>query len=167
MEPATNFPYEELVDAIHDNDLASIKRLEKKYGPALLRMEDDPEQITSLHHAAAAGHADLVLYFLAPPINANPRAAHGNKFTPLHAASMHGHALIIQTLIQGGADVNAQTDPQLYAPLHSAAFAGHIDAIKVLLQNGADISRQNYRDETPAATAMRTGKPDAYKLLSE
>ena len=167
MEPTTDFPSDELVEAIYAADMANVERLKNKYGPALLRMDDDPGQITSLHHAAAAGHPDLVLYLLAPPINANPRATHENKFTPLHAASMHGHASICQTLIQVGANVNAQTDPQLYAPLHSAAFAGHIDAIKVLLHNGADPSLQNYRNETPAATAKRTGELDAYNLLSK
>jgi ankyrin repeat protein len=78
---------------------------------------------------------------------------------------MHGHTSICERLLALGADVNAQTDPQKYAPLHSAAFAGHVETLRLLLEHGADRSLLNYRGETPAATAKRTGQWAAVELL--
>jgi ankyrin repeat protein len=78
---------------------------------------------------------------------------------------MQGHAGVCEVLLQTGADVNVQTNPQGYAPLHSAAFAGHIDAIRVLLAHGADRNLLNYRSERPADTARRTGQLAAVEVL--
>ncbi len=157
---------EALRRSLEARDLASLDRLAKLHGPAFVRMGDDPAKLTSLHFAAASGSTELVLYLLAPPVSADPRAAHGNRFTPLHAAAMNGHAAICDTLLKVGADVNAQTEPQGYAPLHSAAFAGHLAAIQALLDHGANRALRNYRGETPAMTAARTGQQAAYELLN-
>jgi ankyrin repeat protein len=151
--------------AIAAGDLAAILRYTVDFGPASLQMDDDPDELTALHYAAAAGHKDLVLFLLAPPVNADACATRGNRFTPLHCAAMNGHSSVCATLIQVGANVNAQTDPQGYAPLHTAAFAGHVEAIRVLLAGGADRTLLNYRNETPADTAARTGQDEARTLL--
>ena len=151
--------------SIAAGDLAAIERYAVQFGPASLQMDDDPDELSALHYAAAAGHEPLVLFLLAPPVNADVCAARGNRFTPLHCAAMNGHASMCATLIRVGANVNAQTDPQGYAPLHTAAFAGHVDAIRVLLAGGADRNLLNHRNETPAQTAARTGQEEAHALL--
>jgi ankyrin repeat protein len=151
--------------ALLTGDVETIDQLCRRQGPEFVRMDQDPDELTALHHAAAGGLEELAIYLLAPPVNANPRAAHVNQFTPLHAAAMHGHTSICKRLLALGADVNAQTDPQKYAPLHSAAFAGHLDTLRLLLRYRADRSLLNYRGETPAGTAMRTGQLAAVELL--
>src|SRR5262249_9579000 len=83
----------------------------------------------------------------------------------LHAAAMRGHAAICVVLLQAGAGVDIQTDPQGYAPLHSAAYAGHLAAIRVLLAHGADRNLRNYRGERTADTARRQGQPAAVEQL--
>lgn len=150
--------------AIAAGDLATIQGYARAFGPACLQL-DGADELTALHCAAAAGHAELVLYLLAPPIHADARAARGNRFTPLHAAAMNGHSSVCAALIRVGADVNAQTEPQGYSPLHSAAFGGHIDTLRVLLSNRADPALLNYRHETPADTAARAGQLAAQALL--
>ena len=70
-----------------------------------------------------------------------------------------------EVLLEAGAGVDVQTNPQGYSPLHSAAFAGHVEAIRVLLAHGADRTLTNYRGERPADTARRTGQGEATRLL--
>jgi ankyrin repeat protein len=146
-------------------DVAALTRLVAAHGAALVRLDDNPEELTALHWAAASGHLDAVNFLLAPPVQADPRAARGNNFTPLHSAAMQGHAAVCEVLLKAGASVNVQTNPQGYAPLHSAAFAGHLAAIRVLLAHGADRGLVNYRNERPADTARRTGQAEAVRLL--
>jgi uncharacterized protein len=146
-------------------DVATLARLVAEYGGPAVRLDDDPEELTALHWAAASGVVDAVNYLLAAPVLADPRAARNNHFTPLHSAAMFGHAAVCEALINAGVDVNAQTRPQGYAPLHSAAFAGHVEAIRVLLAHGADRGLLNYRGERPADTARRTGQAEAVDLL--
>jgi ankyrin repeat protein len=161
--PAAPTPAD-LKRAIAAGDLATIIGYTRDFGPACLQLDGSGE-LTALHYAAAAGHTGLVLYLLAPPIDADARAARGNQFTPLHAAAMNGHSSVCAALIKMGANVNAQTEPQGYAPLHSAAFGGHVEAIRVLLANGADAALLNYRKESPADTAARAGQRAAQAML--
>lgn len=146
-------------------DAAALAQLVAAHGAAAVRHDGDPAQLTALHWAAASGDVNAVRFLLAPPVEADPRAARVNNFTPLHSAAMQGHADVCAELIAAGADVNHQTDPQRYAPLHSAAFAGHVAALRVLLAHGADRELVNYRQERPADTARRTGQTEAAKLL--
>ena len=146
-------------------DVAVLKEFVTSHGPAVVRLDGDPAELTALHLASASGNIEAVRLLLAPPVNADPCAARNNNFTPLHAAAMQGHAAVCEVLIGAGADTNVQTNPQGYAPLHSAAFAGHIDAIRMLLAHGADRTLVNYRNEQPTDTARRTGQAEAVRVL--
>ncbi len=146
-------------------DVATLTRLVADHGGPAVRLDGDPAELTALHWAAASGIVEAVKYLLAPPVSADPRAPRMNEFTPLHSAAMLGHAAACEVLLEAGADVNAQTQPQGYAPLHSAAFAGHVEAIRVLLAHGADRRLLNYRGERPADTARRTGQAEAVQVL--
>jgi ankyrin repeat protein len=154
-----------VVDAAKAGDVAALARLVSEHGGPAIRMDDDPEELTALHWAAASGNVEAVRYLLAPPVHADPCAARNNEFTPLHSAAMLGHTAVCEVLLGAGANVNAQTKPQGYAPLHSAAFAGHLEAIRVLLAHGANRDLVNYRGERPADTARRTGQSEAVRLL--
>lgn len=146
-------------------DVAALTQLVAAHGGRAVRMDGDPMELTALHWAAASGSVEAVRFLLAPSVEADPQAARGNNFTPLHSAAMQGHAAVCEVLLAAGAGVNVQTDPQGYAPLHSAAFAGHVEAIRVLLAHGADRGLVNYRNERPADTARRTGQTEAVRLL--
>jgi uncharacterized protein len=146
-------------------DVDTLTRLATTHGGPAIRLDGNPEELTTLHWAAASGHIEVVRFLLAPPVQADPRAARGNNFTPLHSAAMRGHAAVCAVLLEAGAEVNVQTNPQGYAPLHSAAFAGHIEAIRVLLAHGADRGLANYRGERPADTARRTGQAEAVRTI--
>jgi cytohesin len=154
-----------ILRAVKTGDVDVLRQLVAMLGPAAVRLDDDPDELTALHWAAAWGQMAPVEYLLSPAVGADPRAARNNNFTPLHSAAMQGHAAVCEVLLRSGAGVNVQTDPQGYAPLHSAAFAGHLEAIRVLLAHGADRSLMNYRGERPADTARRQGQDQAASLL--
>jgi ankyrin repeat protein len=160
---------DELAEAVKKaavaGDMAALQQLAATNGGPAIRLDGDPAELTALHWAAASGNVEAVRFLLAPLVGADPQAARGNSFTPLHSAAMQGHAAVCEVLLAAGAGVNIQTDPQGYAPLHSAAFAGHVEAIRVLLAHGADRTLVNYRNERPADTARRTGQAEAVGVL--
>lgn len=146
-----------LFSALRVGDRAAVEALVPS-GPVVL-----PGDLSALMVAGAAGHADLVSLLLAR--GGAPTERRGNAFTALHAAAMAGQDAVVARLLQAGADPNARTDPQRYSPLHSAAFGGHEAAVRLLVDAGAMLGVRNYRDETPADTARRTGKLATAALL--
>jgi cytohesin len=151
--------------AATSGDIRALQQFVTATGPATIRLDADPRELTTLHWAAAAGQLLVVEYLLSSAVGADPKAPRMNNFTPLHSAAMQGHAAVCAALLRAGASPNVQTVPQGYAPLHSAAFAGHVEAIRVLLAHGADPGLINYRGERPADTARRQGQIEAAKLL--
>jgi hypothetical protein len=145
--------------ALLEEDLATLRRLSGQ-GPLVLDGDLSPLSV-----ASAAGRVEAVRLLLA--LGHDPRERRGNAFTALHAAAMHGHTDAARVLLDAGADPTAQTDPQRYTPLHSAAFAGHEATLRLLIERGALLARRNYRNETAADTARRTGCLAAAELLEE
>lgn len=144
--------------AVEADDVSTLVMVLDVHGVRVLLQDSDPNQLTTLHLAAARGSREAVDYLLSDAVKADPRAARVNNFTPLHGAAMHGHTDICDVLLREGAQSNIQTDPQMYAPLHSAAFAGHVDTIQLLLANGG---------ERAIDTARRQNQVDAIAVLEE
>jgi ankyrin repeat protein len=156
-----------VIRAARTGDATALSGLVATHGADSVRMEGNPDDLTTLHWVAASGSRDAVEYLLSSAVGADPRAARNNSFTPLHSAAMQGHDEICELLLEAGADVNAQTDPQKYAPLHSAAFGGHVDVISALLAAGASRDLRNYRGERPDETARRQHQTAAATLLED
>ena len=152
--------------AATSGDVATLVSVLSTEGAVAVRMDEDPEELTTLHHAAAAGQLEVVKYLLSASVGSDACAARMNNFTPLHSAAMNGHVAVCEELLRAGAQVNVQTVPQGYTPLHSAGFAGHIDVLRVLLAHGGDRSLVNYRNERPSDTAKRQNQSEAAKLLN-
>ena len=140
---------------IHSGENDEFKKLAEEVGFEKIKCNADLDETAAIHWAAGAKNIEIVKYLLSDDIKENPSLARGNNFTPLHSSAMFGHTEIVELLIEKGADVNIQTDPQKYAPIHSASFGGHLETIKVLVKNGADLSLRNYRNELPIDTAKR------------
>src|SRR2546421_6358189 len=51
----------------------------------------------------------------------------------LHVAARHGHADILEFLLEHGADVNNCSNSDNVTPLHVALWAGHVEATMALL----------------------------------
>jgi len=80
----------------------------------------------------------------------------GNGWTPLHAAAANGHLKMCQTLLEQGADINAQ-DLAGSTPLHLAAGRGHHETVSLLLEYGANATIKNARGQT-ADDVMRISR---------
>ncbi|XP_047529275.1 ankyrin repeat domain-containing protein 27-like [Vanessa atalanta] len=90
------------------------------------------------------------------------RDSHG--LTPLHVASIHGRANIVEILIDMGAKVNA-TDLNECTSLHYSAARGHQNALLLLLHSGASINQANIDKNTPLHLAVNNGHINCVKAL--
>lgn len=93
-------------------------------------------------------------------------------WTALHMAARRGHAVIVQLLVDKGANVNAVAEgfedySMTYevTALHLAARNGHEKVLDILLNNGADIDSQTERGETALHLAAEKGHVGAIALL--
>ena len=66
-----------------------------------------------------------------------------NNLTPLFWASQSASGEFIETLIDLGADVNAQRTDDKVAPLYLAAACNNYVAVDILLKHGADVGHLN------------------------
>ena len=67
--------------------------------------------------------------------------------TALHHAARNGDLEIVELLVEGGADVNAMTEPKHF-PLYCAAGHGHVETTRFLLESGADLEAKIGGDKT-------------------
>lgn len=93
-------------------------------------------------------------------------------WTALHMAARRGHAVIVQLLVDKGANVNAVTEvfehytgTSEVTALHLAARNGYEKVLDILLNNGADIDLQTERGETALHWAAEKGHVGAIALL--
>ncbi|RDW63668.1 hypothetical protein BP6252_11213 [Coleophoma cylindrospora] len=84
--------------------------------------------------------------------------------TPLHMATVKGHALVVQTLLENGADISYEGDESGQA-LHLAAYEGQEAVVKVLLNKGADVNAVGGRYGTALAAAVSSAQIDIIQVL--
>jgi ankyrin repeat protein/pimeloyl-ACP methyl ester carboxylesterase len=117
----------------------------------------------SVWSAAEAGDQELLIKPIAS--GANVEAKNGRyQETALSVASSKGNEKIVRTLIEGGANLNAQ-DPSGQTPLHLAIKGECIEVMETLLRAGADKESRNAKDETPLMYACVQNKPRAVQAL--
>jgi hypothetical protein len=104
----------------------------------------DRDGYTALHHAAFAGHANVVKLLLSRGADPNVKTNHGQ--TPLHVAKESG---VAESLLSGGADVNAQDSVLGFTPLHSAVVSRNLHIVDLLLQKAANVDARDNDGMTP------------------
>jgi len=164
--------HEELFKAVENGDIARVKEL-LKMGSSFKDVEDvvkarDSLGNTLLHIAAYKGYKEIVATLLdyARSINYLWVNAEENVFndTPLHKASINGHADIVELLLKHGAHVDA-TSWYGSTPLHYAAYNGHANVVKLLLESCADPSVENNIGKTPADLARERGHIEIANMI--
>ena len=83
---------------------------------------------------------------------------------PLHEAAKEGDLPKVNSLIEGGADLNVRNENGA-TPLHFAADRGHKDVAELLISKGADVNAETKRGFTPLHGAARSGNKDLVELL--
>ncbi len=82
----------------------------------------------------------------------------------LVTATEHGAAVVVQSLIEQGEDVNLTLQR---TPLHVAADQGDMEIVDLLLVNGADVDTPNHSGQVPLFLAIRKGHLEiAWQLIN-
>ncbi len=92
-----------LLAAAKVDDVATLRAVVHAEGADKLNISEDPNELTLLHYASAAGSDQVVRYLITSEVAADVNAARGNNFTPLHAAAMNGATAICVLLLLRGA----------------------------------------------------------------
>ncbi len=146
---------------------------------------------TPLMLAAAAGNAVVVTALLKAGADLNGRdepptkdyqpqsfvfAENGQDMIPatgwlyartaLHCAAAGGHAEVVRTLLDAGADVN-DADRCKTTPLHLAAEAGAVETVDELLRRGAAVDAANACKETSLFLATQGNHAAVVRRLLE
>jgi ankyrin repeat protein len=110
---------------------------------------------TALHHACAAGRAEVVRLLLDKGADAD--ADDGRYWLPLHYASATGHADVVALLLDRGAVTDADEEgvwESSERPLHLACKHGHVEVVRLLVDAGADQEAWDDRARTPYIRAI-------------
>lgn len=104
--------------------------------------EVDYQGDTMLMHAAMYGRPRAAQILLWDGANVNKQDENAG-WSPLHGAAFRGKLVMVNRLLDAGADINLQTNLG-QTPLHLAAYEGNLEVVKKLLQAGAnDILQDN------------------------
>ena len=78
--------------------------------------------------------------------------------SPLFVAALNGDSLVVQSLLQQGAEVNRGNSSNKMAPLVVAALRGHLDVVRFLVEQNADKEKATTDGATPLIVAAGEGR---------
>jgi len=133
-----------VADAAMHSDIETIRSLLTDGVDANTAQGDG---MTALHWTAVNGDLDAasMLLYAGGNLRATTRL---NHYTPLHLASQHGWASLVEVFLNAGSDVHANTTSGATA-LMLASASGSAEAVSALIQHGADVNvQESGRGET-------------------
>ena len=98
------------------------------------------------------------------PLNINSQLL--DNWTALHLATNEGYLIIMEKLIDSGANIEAGTTIKR-TPMHIAALRGNIYAMKKLVMKSAKVNAQDDDDNTPLHIASERGYGEIVEFLLE
>lgn len=143
------------VDALNNNGLGSLHisagRGNVQMATSLLDNGASVDLASSserypLTFAILGNHLSMVRLLLSRGADVN-KTSQEKQYTALHHAAIEPFGLIVQELLDSGAEIDAQTTSG-FTPLHNAAMFGNQIGIEVLVINGANKTIKAY-DITP------------------
>jgi hypothetical protein len=119
-------------------------------------------KVDDLADAAGLGRLDDARRLL-------PSADATTRHRALALAAQHGHADVVQLLLDAGEDPNRYNPKGNHAhstPLHQAVWAGHADVVRLLAERGARLDvKDTVYQSTPLGWATYGGKVEIEKYL--
>ncbi|MPC20780.1 Ankyrin repeat domain-containing protein 7 [Portunus trituberculatus] len=122
----------------------------------------DSEGKTALHHAAAQGHGDALLFLLGSKSNVELKDNAG--MTAFLRAVERSQQHIVQMLLQRRVDMNV-ADYQGNSSIHLVAKTGATDLLIMLLECGSDCDTPNTLGRTPLHVACTENQEEAVEAL--
>lgn len=145
-------------------DLTGLRQIAPTKTEALVRRGAGD---TLLHVAAGRGHIDIVRYLLNLEMDPNIRALRDDRRTPLHEASIEGHAVVIRRLVDAGAEIDVRANDSGWTALHYAMKNNRVEAIAELLELGADPTVQDKRGRSAVDMVRPENRQSAVKVLNQ
>ncbi|KAG8307575.1 hypothetical protein J6590_018452 [Homalodisca vitripennis] len=114
----------------------------------------DMDRQTALHHAAQAGHKDVVARIV--QAGANTKVVNRQGRTALHLASEKGHVDVVEFLLRHEAQMETR-DEDGNSPLHLAVENKHLMVTQLLLESGTPPDIDNHKGMTALHIASSLG----------
>ena len=124
-------------------------------------------RMTALHYTAQfglAGITERVLAAVDEPVTKVVNAKDSEGDSPLFIAAWNGHGEMIKTLLDKGAEVNAQGGYHGNA-LQAASARGHEQVVKILLDKGVEVNAQGGYYGNALYAASSGGHEQVVKIL--
>ncbi|MCX6630532.1 MAG: ankyrin repeat domain-containing protein [Candidatus Solibacter sp.] len=151
-------PADELIQAIRNNDLASLKASLAKGAQVNTR---DQRGSTLLMHAAALGSPEAVRLLLGSGADVNAR----NDLEATALILGAGNPEKARMLVEKGADVNAHSKLGRTPLMIAAGCDGCAATVKLLLDKGADPDAKDKEGNTALTAAAWADNSDSVKLI--
>ena len=149
------------------NILSSLAEKDSRYSEIdklYLKVVEIYNTLTELHRCKSASDAEKAIELvLSDGVDINIHALFNR--TPLLWASTSSSSEFIETLIDLGADVNAQRTNDKVTPLRLLAGWNHYMGVRLLLELGADANIQDVYGYTPLHSSASEGHENLSKLL--
>ena len=145
-----------------DMQAAIVTLLELNADPNIIRRDSG---LSPLIKAAINNKTELVETLLEFKANPNIVMIDINATTPLLVASRFGYSLIVNKLLEYGADPKYQSLFGGFSALHLAVAMGHNQCVDILLEFNADPNAKNHNGVTPLHYAIYNNQFAAIQRL--
>jgi truncated hemoglobin YjbI len=142
-----------LHDAAGAGDLKLVELLLDLGAAQTVRTEEARSPLYCVGNECSGPDAGQIVRVLLQRTSAQVNAVHGSKrCTALHMAARRGNTVVIEALLDGGADIEAR-DSVGETPLRRAVNCDKVEAAKLLLARGANPHAAGSKMLTPARAA--------------
>ncbi|MCJ1383078.1 phosphate system positive regulatory protein pho81 [Xylographa soralifera] len=128
-----------------------------------IHAEDEINERNCLHEAAISGRESIMALGLSRGIDVTRVDVYGR--IPLHYASMHGHVIMMDTLLQHGPQTINSLDHDNFTPLIHGIVRHQLESVEQLLAHGARIDAEGDSDHVPLNLACQHGSMAIIELL--
>lgn len=145
------------------DDVNAVALLERSCEPGRLLQCSGEGGLTALHHAAFSGHDRLARRLLEMKADADRTTDYG--FTPLMGAVQSRNEVLLTTLLEHRAMVNATARFDGRSALHLCAAMGDVELCRALMEAAADVSLKDRKGASPLDKAREAGNAELVQLL--